>query len=105
MASSSPIKLLKELDLRKISVNIQNIDNNKYFKWYLVSYLHPADHNLKITKADTDFAERRDFKDIRFPVKTRDIYKTQKKEKIASALVLLVMKIRKNIQTMYKKML
>ena len=44
-------------------------------KWCLVKYLHPADHNpRRITKADKDFAKRLDFKDIKFPVKTRDIH-------------------------------
>ena len=44
---SSYIKLSsKELDhLRKGLINIQNIDNNKSFKWCLVRYLNPADRN------------------------------------------------------------
>ena len=37
-------------------MNIQNIDNNKCFKWYLVKYLHPVDHHpARITKADKFF--------------------------------------------------
>ena len=44
-------------------------------KWYLFRYLHPADQNLRrITKPDKDFAKRLNFKDVIFPVKTRDIH-------------------------------
>ena len=78
LAGSSYIKLLKELDHpRKGLINIQNIDDNECFKWYLVRCLHPADHHP--TKA---FPKRLDFKDIKFPVKTRDIHKIEKKNSI-----------------------
>ena len=82
LAGSSYIKLPKELDHpRKDLINIQNTDDNKCFKWCLVRYLNPADHNpRRNTKADRDFAKRLDFKDIKFPVKTRDIHKIEKKE-------------------------
>ena len=41
---SSYIKLLEGLNHpRKALINIQNIDDNKCFKW---KYLPPADHNL-----------------------------------------------------------
>ena len=33
------------------------------------------------SQADKDFAKRIDFKDIRFPVKIRDIHKIKKKKK------------------------
>ena len=83
-------------------INIQNIDDNECFKWCLVRYLNPADHHpARITKADKDFAKRLDFKDIKFPVKIRDIHKIEKI--IPSAIAFLVMKIRKNIQSMYQK--
>ena len=46
------------------------------FKWCLVRYLNPEDHNpARVTKADKDFAKRISFKDIKFPVKIRDIHK------------------------------
>ena len=49
----------------------------------MVRYLHPADHNPKrIAKADKDFARRLDFREIKFPVKTREIYKIEKKNSI-----------------------
>ena len=81
-------------------INIQN--TNECFKWCLVRYLNPADRNpAKITKADKDFAKRLDFKDIKFPVKIRDIHKIEKR--IPSRLVFLATKIKKNIQSMYQK--
>ena len=47
----------------------------------LNGYLNPTDHSQrKITQADKDFAKRLDFKDIKFPVKVRDIPKTEKTE-------------------------
>ena len=85
-------------------INNQNIYDNECFKWCLVRYLHPADYHLaRITKADKDLARKLDFKDIKFPVKIRNIHKTEKR--VLSPLVFLVMKITKNIQYMYKKML
>ena len=84
-------------------INIQNIDGNECFKWSIVKYLNPADRNpARITKADKEFTQKLDFKNIKFPVKIRDIHKIEKK-KIPSALAFLVMKIRKNIQFMYQK--
>ena len=71
----------KELDHeRKGSINIQNIEDSKCFKWCLVRYLHPSDHNpARITIADKDFLKSLDFKDIKFPIKIRDIHKIEKK--------------------------
>ena len=63
---------------KKGLVNIQNIDDcfimmniiDECFKWSIVRYLHPTDHNPKrITKADKEFAKKLDFKVIKFPVK------------------------------------
>ena len=49
----------------------------------MARYLNPADHNPRIiTKADKDFAKRLDFKEMKFPVKTKDIHKTEKKNSI-----------------------
>ena len=100
LARNNCVKLPKELDHpRKALIDIQNIDDNKCFKWCLVWYLNPADDNRRsITKADKNFAKRPDFKDIKFPVKIRDIHKIEKK--IPSALALLIMKIKKNIQSL-----
>ena len=55
----------------------------------------------RIIKAAKYFAKRVDFKDIKFPVKTRDIHKIENKNPSASAF--LVMALRKNIQFMYHK--
>ena len=72
----------KELDQpRKGLINTENIDDNKCFKWPIARYLNPTDHNPRRTiKADKDFDKKLDFKDIKFPVKIRDIHKIEKKE-------------------------
>ena len=45
LSGSRYIKLPKQLDHpTKDLINIQNIDDNECFKWFL--YLHPADHHL-----------------------------------------------------------
>ena len=101
LAGNSYIKLMKLLDHPSEGlINTQNIDN-ECFKWCLVRYLNPADHNAgRITKADKDFAKKLDFKDIIFPVKIGDIHKIEKR--IPLALVFLTLKIKKNIQSMYQ---
>ena len=61
-------------------INIQNIDDNECVKWSIVRYFNPADHNpRRVTKADHDFARKLYFKDIKLPVKIRDIQKIEKK--------------------------
>ena len=54
------------------------------YKFCLVRYyLHPADHNpASITNADKDFSKGIDFKDIKFPVKVRYIWKIVKRNSI-----------------------
>ena len=64
-------------------IDIQNIDDNECFKWYLVRYLNPADHHpARIFKADKDFSKILYFKDMHFPVTIRDIHKTEKNNSI-----------------------
>ena len=94
----------KKLDHpRKGLINIQNTNDNECLKWSIVRYVNPADyHSARITNSDKDFAKKLDFEDIKFPVKVRDIYKLEKK-KFSSALVLLLLEIKKNIQSMYQK--
>ena len=71
---------MKKYHLRRGLINVKNIDDNECFKWCLVRYLHPADHHPpRITKADKNFANELDFKDIKFAVKIRDFHKTDKK--------------------------
>ena len=74
LAGSSFIKLPKQLSHpRKDLINIQNIDDNECFKWFLARHLIPADDNPKrIIKAEKDFAKKLDFKDIKSLVKIRD---------------------------------
>ena len=55
----------------------------------------------RIRKIGKDFSRKLDFKDIKFPVKIRDIHKVGRKNHIT--LVYLVMKIGKNIQYLYGK--
>ena len=83
-AGSSYIKLLKELDhRRKRLINMENTDNNECFKWRLVRYLNPTDHcPERIIKGGKDFAKKLYFKDIKFPVKVRDVHKIEKKNSI-----------------------
>ena len=85
LAGSSDIKLPKELDHpRKVLINIQSIDDNECSKWSIFRYLNPADRDpATITKRDKYFAKKIDFKDIKFPVKMRDIHKIEKKNSIA----------------------
>ena len=62
---------------------IQNIDDDECFKWSIVRYLNPANHQLaRIRKADKNFTKKVDFKGINFPVKIRDIHKIEKKNSI-----------------------
>ena len=69
-----------ELDhSKKRLINIQNIDDNECFKWSIVRYLNPTNHHPeRITNPDHDFAEKLYCKDIKFPVKIRDINKIEK---------------------------
>ena len=72
------------------------------FKWSIVRYLNPADHNpARITKADQDFAKNLDFKNIKFPVKIRNIHKILEKNSISISVFGYGNKT--NIQFMYQK--
>ena len=47
-------------------------------------HLNPVDHYpVIITKTDKDFVKKLDFKDIKFPVKIRDIQDISKKNSIS----------------------
>ena len=84
-------------------IKIQNTEDNECFKWCLGRYLNPVDHNpRRNTKADRDFAVRLDFKDIKLPVKIKDIQKIGKK-RITLALVFLAVKLKESIQSMHQK--
>ena len=68
-------------------INNQNTDYNECFKWCLIRYLNPADHHpARITKSDKNFTKTLDFKDIKFPVKTRNIHKIEKKTSIGISI-------------------
>ena len=69
----------------------------------MVRYLISADHHpARITKTDKDFAKELDFKDMKFPVKVRDILKIEKK-KISITISVSGYKNEKNMQFMYHK--
>ena len=89
-------------------VNIQNTDDNGCFKWFLVRYLNPADHNpSRIRKVDKDFAKRLDFKDIKLPVEIRDFHKFEINNSISICVfdyennVFLSMILRDSYMTIY----
>ena len=64
-------------------ISILNFDDNECFKWFLVRYLNPTDHNpRRITKVDKLFGDELDFEDTNFPVKIKDIHKIDKKNSI-----------------------
>ena len=94
LGGNSYIKLPKELYYpRKSLINMQNTDDNECCKWCLARYLNPADHHpVRITKVDKDFPKILGFKNIKFPVKTGDILKIEKKKKNLLTLAFLVMK-------------
>ena len=103
LAGSSFIKLPNKLDHpRKILINIQNIDDSECSKWSIVIYLSPTDQNpRRIPKTDKDFAKKLDCKDIKFPVKIRDIHKIEKKNYITISV--FGYENKKSIQSMYQR--
>ena len=64
-------------------INIQNFDNNEFFKWCLVRYLNLADnHPARIRKINKLFGDELDYENINFPVKIKDIHKIETKNSI-----------------------
>ena len=47
---------------------------------FIIQNVDDIHHPARIRKVDRDFAIRSDFKNIQFPVKTREIHKIEKKE-------------------------
>ena len=62
------------------------------------------DINNKVGQVCLTIVKKLDFKDIKFPIKVRDIHKIGKKKKTPLGLVLLVMTVKKNSQFIYQKM-
>lgn len=60
LAGSSYIKLNKIIrQSKKKVINIQNIDENDCFKWYLIRYLNPSNHDpARITKAEKNLLKK-----------------------------------------------
>ena len=65
------------------------IDNNINISWYS----NLADSSYQELQNLTNILKKRDFKDIKFPGKTKEIHKIEKT--MSSTLVILYMKIRK----------
>ena len=64
---------------RKDQINIQNTDDSEYLKLCSVKYLNPADKNRpRNRKIEKHFVRELYFKDIKFPVKFRDVHKIEK---------------------------
>ena len=56
----------------------------------MVGYLYPPDRNPeRIIKADKDFAKKLDFKNRKFPVKTRNIHKIEKRTLLALGFLVM----------------
>ena len=63
--------------------NIQNINDDECFKWFLVRYLHGTDLNPKrIRKVGKLYGQKLQLKNIKFPVKFRAIHKIERKTSI-----------------------
>ena len=103
LSGSSCTNFSKELNhLRKGLINFQNIGDIDSLKWCLVNYLNYANHHPgRIRKISRKLCF--DFQDIKFPVKLIDIHKLEKEILLAS--VFLVMKIEKNSQSTFLKIL
>ena len=91
LSGSSYVKLPNELvHPRKILINIQDNNDNDFFEWCFVRYLHPANHNpVYIRKVTKFLTVKRTLRILNFPSKLR--------KRIALALVFLVMKAKKHI--------
>ena len=71
---------------------------------FLFKCLHsPEHHAATFRKIDKLFGDGLEFEDRKFPIKIKDIYKIKKKEIITLALVVLVMKRNKNVQSLCHK--
>ena len=62
------------------------------------------DINNKVGQVCLTIVKKLDFKDIKFPIKVRDIHKIEKKKKTPLGLELLVITVKKNSQFIYQKM-
>ena len=64
-------------------INIQNVGDSQYFNWTLARYWNLADYYpASIANSDKRFTKNFDFKDIKLPVKIREIYKIEKMNSI-----------------------
>ena len=89
LAGRSWIELPKKLNHpEKGLINVQNIDDNEFFKWCLFRYVHDADHHpRRIRGTEKLFGDKSEFEDIKRLVKIKDIYKVEKKNSIRISVV------------------
>ena len=104
LTGTSYFKLPKKLDHPgKGLVNIQSFDDNQYFKWYLIRYLHRADYHASLERLAECLKGNSIWKIQNFQSKLKIF--TKLKNPVISALAFLVMKTRKNIQSMRQEIL
>ena len=84
-------------------INIQNVNDNEWFKWCLVKYLH-AHNPRRIRKVDKDSTKKLDFADVQFSVKTKDIQKIEK-ESTCTGITVFGYENKQNIQPICQKIL
>ena len=64
-------------------INIQNLNDNECFQWFIVRYLNPADYDpARIRKINELLADKSNFEDIKFLFKIKDVQKKEKKNSI-----------------------
>ena len=75
-------------------------NDKECFKWCLIIYVNPTNKDLaRFIKSDKNFSRKFDFKDIKFPVKIRDICIIKK---IVSVLMFLVIRLDNNFKFIFQ---
>ena len=105
LAGTSYIKLPKELNHpKKGLIDIQNIQDNEWFKWCLIRYFYPEDDHLaRIQRVERLFGDELDFKVRKFPVKIKDFHKIDKNNYISISVFGYETKVK--YQSVVKKMI
>ena len=106
LAARSYTKLPKELDhLEKVWL-LFKIWVYQCFKWCLIRYIYPADHHPStIIKIQKDISKELSFKDMKFPVKIRDIDKIENKKNVLLLLTFWLWKLQNISSLCNEKML
>lgn len=64
----------RDIELKHAVINVKN-DDNKCFRWAVLSAIHPSKKHSYSVKNYVKWAYELNFKNISFPVKLRDIKK------------------------------